>query len=172
MLPDQNLTQAMQMVGCDPGWLSAVVTENTIPIDQLGRLTFGSVYAMPAGVDCRTPAPAPVAALSKAMTATRTVSARATSLSSTVRTLEDRIGALEAELATTKASAERALADGRACIDAKVGVDASLVAVTQERDSLRAELAARWSASSGVVFGILLSTVVCVGWFLVRRFRA
>jgi hypothetical protein len=169
LLPDQNLTQALEMVGCDAGWLSALVAENKIPVSDLGRLGYGHVYAMPAGIDCRTTAPPAVAAASRAMATTRTVSARAASLTSAVKALESEVAGLKADLAAATSSAERAVADERTCADAKAASDALVATLTGERDAARTELAARWSAATGFALGLAVSTIACLGWMAVRR---
>lgn len=64
---------------------------------------------------------------------------------------------------------QRAESDGRACAAAKGEVESRLQTVTQERDNVRTELAARWSAWAGLLAGIAISTVVCLGWWLIRR---
>jgi hypothetical protein len=169
LLPNQDLTQALQLVGCDPGWLSALVTENNIPVKQLGNLPFGGVYSLPTGVDCRKPAPPEVAALTKSLAATRAATARAASLQQTIAGLESQIAELKGQLENAAAGMQRAESDGRACAAAKGEIESRLQTVTQERDNVRAELAARWSAWAGLLAGIALSTVVCLGWWLIRR---
>lgn len=169
LLPDQNITQALRMIGCDGAWLSAVVTENKIPPDTLGKLPFGNVYALPAGADCRQPAPPAVAELTKALVATRAAGSRISSLQANVTRLEGEIESLKAEVASATAATERATAAGRVCADDKVRVEAQVQTITQERDTAQAELAARWSAMSGFLLGLLVSAIACAVWFFVRR---
>lgn len=170
LLPDQNITQALKMIGCDGDWLSAVVTENKIAADTLGKLPFGNVYALPAGTDCRKPAPPAVAALTKALVATRTAGSRISGLQATVTRLEAEIESVKAEAAAAAAAAtERAAAASRACADDKATVEARVQTVTQERDNLQTELAARWSAMSGFLIGLLVAGIACAVWFFARR---
>ncbi len=169
LLPNQNLSQALELVKCDPGWLSALVTENNIPVRQLGNLPYGGVYSLPAGVDCRKPAPPDVAALTKSLAATRAVTARAASLQQTIAGLESQIADLKVQLENAATGMQRAESDGRACAAARTEIESRLLTVTQERDNVRAELAARWSASAGLLAGIAISALVCLAWWLVRR---
>jgi hypothetical protein len=52
------------MVGCHPEWLSSIVNENKLPLSRLRTSALGDRFAVPRGVDCRTPARAEVTALS------------------------------------------------------------------------------------------------------------
>jgi chromosome segregation ATPase len=110
-----------------------------------------------------------VVALTRILAATRAVTARAGSLQQTVAGLESQIADLKGQLENAAAGMQRAESDGRACAAAKTEVESRLLTVTQERDNVRAELAARWSASAGLLAGIAISALVCLAWWLVRR---
>jgi hypothetical protein len=171
LLPDQNLTQAMEMVGCNGGWLSAIVAENKIPVNTLGSLTFGSVYAIPAGVDCRDTPPPEVAAASRAMAAARSATVRASSLGTTVRALESEVASLKADLAAARASDERTKASNATCADAKAAIETRLQAAAQDLERTRADLSARWPAWGSFLFGFLAAAGIAVGFAFARRWR-
>lgn len=170
LLPDQNLTQALDMVGCHPDWLSALVVENKIPPAQLGRLTFGHVYAMPAGVDCRTAPPESVAALSRSMMRTRTAAVRVDVLGSRMRALEADLAVAKAETTEAIAGMRRALDERRNCEAAVSGLEAERKTAQEERDGVRNALAARWPAWLTFVFGFIVAGALAgAAWFLRPR---
>lgn len=169
ILPDQTLTQAMETVRCDPGWLAAIARANTLTAADLAKIRYGTVLAVPAGLDCRTPAPAQEAAMSRTLVNARVAVARATVLTSTVGELKGQLESLRTDLASAREAGTVAAADRESADNAAALAQQRLTDVTRERDILIYQLARRWPAWTTFLLGFGLALILLVGAEVWRR---